>query len=740
MRGKRCGTCRPGFGPWTVVGLCAAMAGWVLIVPQALAQDSQESEVSGQLAEVVVTAQKRPENLQKIPVAVSVLQASDIQNQGLREMADLGETVPGLHIGRSSGTALPFLRGVGNSSVTLGNESSVALYVDGLYFARLPSTFFSLNDISRIEILKGPQGTLFGRNSSGGVIQILTQDPSHSPGAKGSLSYGNFDTAEANLYATTGLTDTLAADVAINGRSQSRGYGTNIVTGNRANYEDNFSIRSKWLFEPIEQLKFTLVGFYGYGKTGIQGNTYPGTQRGFISQPFALQPQLNPYDQNSWIDTYDKTNIWGTSLKAELELAFAQLVSISGYINDGDFTVSDANSGPRPDELVKYGGPTKQFTQELQLQSLPGSPVKWTAGLFYFDAQSDYTTGEFTSPTNQASLKFGPGLLAPAQQLSISRAAYTQATYEFLPRLSFTGGLRYTKDAVDANGMIASNTDPVRILSAPGPGSTDYSKLSYKAALDYQLTDDILVYLSSARGFRSSVFSLLTYNKTPNKPEVLDAYETGIKTELFDRRMRLNSSLFYYKIKDPQVSLREGTSIVQSNAQGARVKGAELELQAVVREGLNAHLSATYLDSYYSAYLSAPSGPANPLPPYGVVSPLTGTDATGNYTPQSPRFSGDIGLDYSVNTSAGSWLFASDYYYSSQFYWEPDNLLRQPSYALLGAQVRYMPNDKLAIRLWGRNLTNKLYFWRANTQAGPGGYPDIPAPPRTYGLSFDFSL
>ena len=639
-----------------------------------------------------------------------------------------------MQITPQNGVILPFLRGIGNASNTVGNEASVAVYADGVYFTRLPVGFFSLANVERVEVIEGPQGTLFGRNSSGGVIHIVTRDPSYSPVQQGTLSYGNRETLEGSLYASTGLSEKAALDISVNGRNQGEGWGTNLPTGNRAGFNDNFLVRSKLLLEPSEAFKITATGFYGYTKSGTGGNVFPGKTQGYTTAPYQqLGPLPGFYDQRNDLDQYAISNSWGGSLRGELELGFANLASISAYSEVKERTLFDADSTARPDFTFYLGSTTAQFTQEFQLGSRAGSDLNWIAGLFFYDAVSKYTRIEASGAPFG-----GLSLIGDSRVHARSYAAYGQASYEIAPRLSLTAGLRYTRDEIAGNGRGDLNTTPP-IPAIPFQGAEDSTgKVTYRLAADYKFSDDAMVFGSYSRGFKSATYNLLFFNPVPTRPEVIDAYELGFKTDLLDRRVRLNGALFYYDISNPQVQLVNAQSVTLSNAGSARVKGAELDLQASLGGGLTGRMAATYLDAKYKSYANAPSGPEILLPPYGSVNPLISIDASGKRMPLSSKITMNVGATYEFDSPIGNWAASVDYYYNDGYYFEPDNLLQQPSFGLLDVQLKYSPTDRFDIRLWGRNLANKKYVIQANTAAGPSGYPYNPGAPRTYGVAVDF--
>jgi len=729
-------------GSASVFAFAAALFAWSSVRAQT------PSSGFDQIEEIVVTAQKREQNLQKIPISVTAVTGDSLEAQGIADVPSFAQATSGLQLGQgTAGVVVPFLRGVGTSATNLGAESSVAVYADGVYFSRLPAGFFSLSDVERVEVLKGPQGTLFGRNSSAGVIQIISKDPSQTPMVKGSVSYGDYDTVESTLYATAGIGDIVAADVAASYRNQGDGYGRDVTTGNPANYHDDVTVRSKLLIEPGDSTRIIVGGYFAHSKVGLQGNTYPGTVQGYSSLPLAALPSLGFQDQRNDSDSFAQSSSWGVSIKLQQDFGFARFNSISAYTHENEFLQADGDYTERPDFLVLVDGHVNQTTQEFQLASLKHSRLDWLAGVFYYNALSVFDNDKLLTPSGALAAAFGPGLTAGAEQRARSTAGYAQATYALLPKVNLTGGLRYTHDIVEADGYVALNFPAPVIIYQPGAATSPTSKATYRAALDYQVTDAVLTYLSVSEGYKSNSFNLQTYDPVANRPEILTAYELGMKSDLLERRLRVNSSIFLYDIKNPQVQLYENSTNVTSNAGGARVKGAEIEMQAVVAGGLNARFSATFLDSKYTSYGTigangvviggAPSGPQNLNPPYGAL-PLKSVDATGNYTPQAPKITLSTGIDYAVSTAVGGFIFNMNYYYNSGFYWEPDNFLRQNRYGLLDARIKYQPTDRLAFAVWGKNLTDERYASQALTQAGPAGYPYIAAPPLTYGASFEF--
>lgn len=691
------------------------------------------------LEEIVVTAQKRSESLQKVPVAVAAFSGEALTEQAVSSLADLGPRIPGLKLDAGNGLTLPFLRGVGSNITAVGNESSVAVYIDGVYYSRVIPGFFSLSNIQRVEVLKGPQGTLFGRNATGGVVQVITPLPKHDTSVRLHAGYGSYDTLNGDLYATGGLSDTLAIDLAVAGTRQGDGYGRNRATGNRAYYEDNLSARSKLLFTPTEATELVLSGFYLYGKTSGATTTYPGTTAGYSSAPFDMQPTLGFFEQNVDIDTYSRAEQFGGSLTGQQDIGFAKLKSITAYFKLSQFQDFDLDKSPRPDSDATLVVGVRQFTQELQLTSLPESQLKWILGFFYYDTTSEYDPITFTGPAIFPGDVIGDPILNGrriyGRQKVKSYSFYGQATYEVLPKLNLTGGLRYTHEKSNVVGRIAAVTAGAESTVASSSGSVSEGKLTFKAALDYQFTPDILGYASFSRGFKSGGFNLAPVNLNPVRPETIDAYEIGLKTELFSRRLRLNLSAFHYDIGSPQVQLREAAAIRTANAGSARVDGVELDGAIAPVKGLTIGFGAAYLDSKYSSFLNAPVGFPNPNPPYGSTNPLSSIDASGNRTPFATKYSANVSATYEFGSAIGQWVLSANYSYSDGYHFEPSNLFRQSPYSLVNGQIMLRPSDQISIALWGKNLTDKRYVSYQSTQAGPAAFPFTPAPPRTYGVT-----
>lgn len=708
------------------------------------------------LQEIVVTAQKRSQNLQEVPIAVSAVTSSSLAAANITTAADLGRIVPALNIFSTGGVVQPFLRGIGNPASLTGNEGSVAVYLDDVYVARVPVSLLELNSISRIEVLKGPQGTLFGRNASGGLVHIITRDPSDTPVVEASVGYGNYQTLRANLYASTGLAPGLAIDVSGLLIDQGKGWGRNVALDREWGKKNTKAVRSKLHWDATPTTTVTVTGDYSHSTDDFLAHSQYlyGPSRGYSLPPYGLQPRLGFYDIEANTAPLNRDRNWGVSARIDQKLSFATLTSITAYRHDRNLNVFDADFSKQNFLNASLYGFTKQLSQEFQLASRSRTKFEWLLGLYYLDLDAGFSPSRFTGQSVDAA---APLLGLPAgtqiasdtygESKNRSYAGYGQATYHVTSRLGLTLGARYTKDKLRGYGR----SDLYPIGSAPftlgvSSGHQNFDKFTYKASLDYKITPDALVYLSQSRGYKAGVYNTLPFSNPAAQPEVLDSTEVGFKSELFDRRIRLNGAAFYYRFSDAQFQQFNGPTVLYVNAKRARLYGAELEGEAVVAHGLNLRFGAAYLNSKYRDFTNAqtpvPNTNTNPAlgPVGGYLDALAPYDASGNSLIRVPKWTANVGVNYTVQSSAGDFNVDVNYAFNDSFAWDADNVLRQPSYNILGAQIKYTfpGQDRFAVRLWAKNLTGAHYYVAEIQSAGARGSSAMPGAPRTFG--FDWLL
>jgi len=728
------------------------------VFAQPSAADAAGTPDSGEgLSEIVVTAQRREENQLDVPIAIASISSAKLSDAGIASTEVLTQSIPSLQFTRSSASGLFFIRGVGTTNPASGDEGSNAFYIDNVYLPDLAQTVTSFNNIERVEVLKGPQGTLFGRNAFGGLVHIITREPGDRTVVSAEASYGNFQTAEGRLYVAGPIADDLSMDLALTGRDQGKGWGRNTTTGANIRSLDSWGARSKLVFRPSEDIKVTLAGdYFSYD----DDTTTFGVDPDYIAVGLpGLPPIRSAGYLNSAANDASLTELrnWGASLKVEADLGPVSLSSISAMRDSKNDSLLDADGGPVRWLNLHLITDSRSYQQELRLASNETEPFSWQVGGFYLNSRvgNDFTlVGLATGGPN-----VGSRVLSSLKTNSF--AAFGEATYLITPTTQLTGGLRWTRDSRRFEGDrfgFANGVTTGSLLS--NADRLSYEQITYRVAIRQEITADINAYASFNRGFKAGTFTIASPETAPVQPQFINAFEVGLKAELFDRKLRVNVSAYHYDISDYQVKSASlaFAQVVLLNAAQVKVDGLDIEFEANPVRGLNLYGGLTLLDSRFAEFGPIPGvsqgapfiypNPATCNAP-GTAQPgrTTGSqtggfltcfgDASGNQTPIAPDFTASVGGTYSLPVNeTGEIRLTALYSYNSGFPFEPDGLLRQDSYSLLNASVEYRPDRHWGIKLWGRNITDTEYF-SARIGTGLGGAV-TPSAPRTYGLTVSY--
>lgn len=667
-----------------------------------------------QLEEIVVTAQHRSQRLQDVPVAVTSLSASTLDQQGVSSTADLAQAVPSLVFTSQLSAANPYIRGVGSQLFDPVSESPVAVYVDDVYIANPQGNVFSLAGTKQIDVLNGPQGTLFGRNATGGVIQIQTLDPEQALRMDLSGTYGNYDTTGASAYLSGGLADGVAASISALYENQAKGFGRNLLTGTDVNRQarHNISLRSKWLFELSDSTTVRLSADYAR----LANDSSYQRPRGSVSLlPGAIPPVGYPgeYNSNGGLPNFTRLKTGGVSLKIDQDIGSLALTSITAYreLRNSNSLDQDQTSVAALD--LTWRTKFHNVSQEVRLQNADQGRFNWIVGAFYYNALGAYVDLRAN----------GASFIDYEQQRSTSFAVFGQATVELVKNLNLTGGIRYTTDK-----------QTLRFPTFTIADEQDVKKLTYRVALDYRFTPDIMGYLSYNTGFKSGGYNLLAPGNA-FQPEELDALEFGLKTELFDRSVRLNLGAFFYWYRDQQVSLPDIGGNLIKNAAGSRIKGLEASIDYRASSRLKFSGGMSLMDGHYTDYpgFQAYDPNGQPLGPPSNIKNRT--------TVQTPDFVGNISTQYSLPTQIGEFSANLGIQHNGGFFATPDNRLEQPSYTLVNASLSWLSNDKrVGVKLWGRNLFDDTYYVIQSASPAPVADTQIQAPPRTVGVILSYHL
>ncbi|MFA5632226.1 MAG: TonB-dependent receptor [Porticoccaceae bacterium] len=741
-----------------LIALGVATASLAAAAPsQTLAQSSYALE------EIVVVAQRREQSLQDVPISIQAFSETSLLDAGVNNVGQLGMVTPSLNMTQQLLSFTPSIRGVGSPDASVGQESTVAMYVDGVYIANSNASIFAFNSVDRVEVLKGPQGTLFGRNATGGLVHVITKDPSHDAHLKGAVSYGNYDTAGVKLYGTTGLSDAVAADLAVFYRDQGEGWGDNLTTGTDVNKTEEFGIRSKWLIEAGENTQIRLTADYAElessvgiqkalvpGSVGADGQLYfagcvaqlggnpaaPTPQQFGTCQPIAAASATRApddyHDSYGAIPEENTSETWGLSARIDHSFGDLDFVSISAY-RDSEVTMYWEQGGfPIPMVVIdidKQGYET--FSQEFQLMS-QGDKLDWILGAYIYNDESG-----FVRP-------YGIGIsgLAVGATQNIlalidteSYALFGELTYALTERTKLTAGLRWTKDKRSIDQEVFLNGNQIAAIEQ----SEEWDEPTWRLVLDHQINDDVMVYGSYSRGFKSGNYNVSGVGTPAVEPEFIDAYELGIKSSLADGRVQLSAATYFYDYKDLQLARIEGGSLVTVNAASAEIMGFEMDLLANVTSRLQVRGGISWMDTEYTRFPDAPVYVPNALGLGLGGNDLVALDLSGKSLARAPDVTFNVGGTYTVPVAVGDITVGANYYYNDGYGWEPSGRIEQDSYALINGFVSWRhPADTWGIRVFADNISDEEYQAFVTEQALGDHYAS--APPRTYGIELSFSF
>lgn len=706
-----------------------------LVTQTATAQTSQTSPT---LEEVVVTAEKRAESVQDVPITISAFSADDIGKLGVASTRDLGVVTPGLQMGQQVGASTPYLRGIGGQNSSVGDEASVSTYVDGIYLPGLINSVQGFNNIERVEVLKGPQGTLFGRNTTGGVIHIITKDPTPENQLRMRVHAGRFDTYGGDFYGSLGIGENLALDLSIAAQRQEEGWGTNVALMEEIGFDEYTQVRTKLLYQPTDRTTVRLSLSWDESDTdlALTRNCLPNTV-------CAGTPALNGdfHDINTGIRPEISNQAWLFSAQIEHSMSNFDLFSITSY-KDGESDQSWAQNNTPP-ILIAVRAPQSidTFSQEIRLHSNDqNTAYSWIVGGFYWSDSSAYERFSLAGPLIAGSLSRaglpGDSITFDPDVETESFAVFGQGTYDLSDSTTLTLGARWTSDERSISGgatlgtLVATSYDEEKTFDEP----------TWRLAIEHNWSDNVLLFAAYNRGFKSGVFNTVVSSGTPQPPidpEIVDAFEVGLKGDFLDNRLRFNISGFVYQYENIQISRIEGGVSILQNAAEGDVKGIEVEGEAVVTDNLRLRYGYSFLDASYEDFPDCVIfAPIPGSPGFGAPTP---TDCTGNDMVRSPDSLAYISAMHEYPTDVGVFSTSVTASHNSGFFWDPSNLLEESSYTVVNAELAWTSmNDKYRLRLYGRNLLDEEYSLFTNLSSIGNTYGA--SPPLTFGVSAEISI
>jgi iron complex outermembrane receptor protein len=700
------------------------------------------------IADIVVTAEKRATNLQKTPVSITAISGQALQNAQIRGLEQVKAIVPGMQMGETDGYAQITIRGIGIATFVPGADSAVALNQNEVYVSRPIAQLTGLYDVSSLEVLRGPQGTLFGRNATAGAVNISTTRPTDTWTGYGRVSIGNY--AAVNAEAAVGgpiIGDSLLFRIA-GFVDKHDGYGRNLVTGNPVSDRDARGIRGTLVVRATPRLKATLIGEYYkeadngaavhyQGSTGLSG--LPGTSGlpilalqdgGFVTSN--RQDTATPMDSKFRLRTTAVTGI------VEWSLGRFGLKSISGYRDQNSLTLTPLGDGSKDNAFFLAGEPARQFSEELQAH-YDSSRFHATGGLYYFHERDEARPDVVPFLRSVIDRAFGIPFTGSDDYVSFlqltgtlrttSKAVFGQASYELLDGLTLTGGIRYSaerKSAALNNRVSVSDPYPTPEPAVNFEDTKTFHSTTPKVGLQYQLSPRTLAYVSYSKGFKSGGFDVTTPSP-PFQPEKLTDYEGGVKTTFLDNRLRINLAGFYYDYSNLQVLQIVGAQPITTNAATARIYGGEAEITALPSAALQLDFSASYLHARYREY----SGPS------AVQSGLPEVDFGGRTLNNAPNFSGHSAATYTWSLPRGSLKFRTEIEFTTRSYFTPDNIdmLSQAGYVKGNLFLTYESKDRWSVTAFVRNISNKDTWVSGQVSTPILGSPahGAVAAPRTFG-------
>lgn len=682
------------------------------------------------LEDIVVTATRREERLQNIPVTVTALTSKTLSGAGIVDARSLTQVVPGFTGNRTASVIQPVIRGVGSGGVSVGDEPNVATYVDGVYQPDAFSNSLELVEVERVEVLRGPQGTVFGRNATGGLINVITPNPSFTSRGRVAARFGRLrnDANEYDLrgYATTGLTDNLAIDFAGLYRRTER-YIPELSTGRKLGGIKVIDLRSKILFQVSDATQFVLTGNYTRQRSNVNatqpldnntvGRRFPGVI--LPDGPWQSSLSLTPH-----ID-YER---FSASLRGRFELKSFDIETTTAYMHNVGRQDADADSTNINVGTITFPLKVEAESQEVRALSTSSGPFKWIVGLYAFHLNASMDPIDLgNSP--------GPGLplrhtiLSPKTETT-SFAGFAEGTVEVVDRFYLTLGGRYTTEKKEFQQAVNGTQLPY------GRVHKTFNKATYRAAARYQFTDSANIYASYGTGFKSGVYNVVSTSSTPVEPERIKAAEIGLKADPLPW-LRTNLSVFHYRYTDLQVQARsaDGASYVLQNAASAKIYGGELETTILPVQDLSIRASVTYNHGTYNSFPEAQD--FIPLPGGGnAVAP---GDAAGKRLIRAPRYTANLGVDWTTVVADGKFGATFNFFYSDRVYYDFLNRFSQKPYSLVNGEISWtMPNERMKFSLWTTNLTNSKVAQQI--RQGALATDILYEKPRTIGIGAEFKF
>lgn len=701
--------------------------------------NAEESGSSLLLEEVVVTAQKRAEDVQDVPISITAFSGQAIEKLGLLSAKDIASQTPNMSVESPFGHSMPRfnLRGVGSNDFNSIGTSPVGVYVDEVFLNSPIIQGFQLFDLERVEVLRGPQGTLWGKNTTAGAIHFVSNKPGEEFEAQVRATYGRFDQADLEAVISGPLSERFSARVATQYQSRD-GWVENQFNGNKLEDYEKTAVRA--------QLSYTgdavdlLLNIHG-GKLNSGGKVAHhrnvGDIFGYTEEPADRDHVATDSEPSEEIDTT------GLTLTVNWEIGDMALTAITGYEDHERIAFEVADASPHRVLDAIYYSEADQWTQELRLASTDDSALQWILGTYWL-TESQKTMTSFDVLRDLAGMGADFVITNTAELETDNIALFAHATYEFNERWSAKAGVRWTEEekAIDMEAQMYQAADAANFFRPEqGVGNVTtvlqreketWDEITGELGLDFRPDENTLIYGSVRRGFRGGNFNggaLFSQSEAVTvDPELLTAYEIGTKNTLFEGLLQLNASLFFYDYTDMQVFTLVNATQQLSNAGKAAVKGVELEAQIQPTENLYMRVGLGLVDAEYRDYING-----------------AGEDLQGNRLPRSPETTFNGLLQYRLPLQfEGQVSLQLDFDYKDRIFFKPENedlLSNGENYWLINARTAYETADgDIEISVWGKNLTDEEYLATVGDLSNFGFHQLYYGDPRTFGVTVNYQF
>lgn len=712
----------------------------------AMAQTEAKADTKGLAgSDIIVTAQRRKQTAIKTPISLTAIDGNSLRDNKIEGLSDLETISPGIRSAQQTGVNRLFIRGIGLNSFASGADPSVAFYVDGVYVGRPTAQLSSFFDLDRIEVLRGPQGALYGRNATGGAVNLITAEPTRTTGGYLNLSGGNYGLVEGE--------GAINLPLSANGDWRMRtavhllshdGYGYDVTAKHAVNDAHDQDVRSTLQYNPSSAVDIKLIGEYHHE---LDNNNYTssfGAYPGYVLQGVAgtVDPNNNPLQgiavinsQNAATDLPGYTNRregYALTLNGKFEIAEnLSLTSITGWRKFDRYNASDSDGTSAGLGNTFYTENSNQISQEFDLNYSTRNLVV-TAGVSYYHEK-------ITNHVFVPFVQYGAQYIQDGYMNIDAFSGFAQATYSVTPSLRLTAAGRYSTEKRNEVGTFTFAAPPVDTS-----GEATFNKFNPTFRVEYDLAPKVLVYASAVNGFKSGTYNIGQVNPVI-EPETIWSYEAGIKARALDNNLEVTAAYFHYDYSNLQVGKVIGIATVTTNAASAKTDGAELTIKAKPTSQLTIDTNLTYLISKFSSFCSvnplyqsgtgvAPGAPACD----GLTPQTTGQNLSGHQLPGAPRFSATLGLQYEIPLQDDAKLIAhADAVYTSRIYFDEFNDVNtsQARVVKTNLSLKYDSGKAWTVSIWGKNVTNQLVAANKLITIQLWGYPIYGAvePPATFG-------